>query len=338
MSQTKKDPFTITDTELAKELDITPEYLDQVVDFFDSDPDDSWDLGENVDYIFTNKVKKIRRFSPNGALKIASYLDENHHYGFVHKIKDFFTQHTRRLHKALACKVIYEELDNSIGKLIRVNGHSFLHKQSLRRILGTSGARLNQALNDLRTSETPLEIDIDFVEREFSEPKDLKKGQQLWFSGRGSIKISRELGEKLTDKARRKMCLAVSKQIQPVLETIDKKEAEFQSSIIKAKEKAKTRDKKTCQVTHQKSDRYNNIRLSAHHLYCVKDYPHLALSQENLITIDDRIHQEFHAKMGGFNSTCTIKDFIDFVTERYPEQATPELMNRLFHAQKVLKP
>ena len=63
MSQTKKDPFTITDTELAKELDITPEYLDQVVDFFDSDPDDSWDLGENVDYIFTNKVKKIRRFS-----------------------------------------------------------------------------------------------------------------------------------------------------------------------------------------------------------------------------------------------------------------------------------
>jgi hypothetical protein len=64
----------------------------------------------------------------------------------------------------------------------------------------------------------------------------------------------------------------------------------------------------------------------------------LALSQENLITIDDRIHQEFHAKMGGFNSTCTIKDFIDFVTERYPDQATPELMNRLFHAQKVLKP
>ncbi|MFM7572451.1 MAG: hypothetical protein ACKO4S_04830 [Snowella sp.] len=42
--------------------------------------------------------------------------------------------------------------------------------------------------------------------------------------------------------------------------------------------------------------------------------------------------------MGGFNSTRTIKDFIDFVTERYPEQATPELMNRLFHAQKVLKP
>jgi hypothetical protein len=338
MSPTKKDPFTIPDTELAKELAISPQYLDQVVDFFDSDPDDPWDLLENVDYIFTNKVQKIRRFSPNGALKIAYYLDEHGDYGIWHKIKDFLTQHSTRLHKALACKVIYEELDNSISKLIRFNGHSFLHKQSLRRILGTSGARLNRALDDLRTSDTPLEIDIDFVEREFSEPKDFKKGQQLWFSGRGSIKISRELGENLTDKARRKMCLAVSKQIQPVLETIDKKEAEFQSSIIKAKAKAKTRDKKTCQITLQKPNKFNKIQLSAHHLYCVKDYPHLALSQDNLITIDDRIHQEFHAKMGGFNSTCTIKDFIDFVTERYPEQATPELMNRLFHAQKVLKP
>jgi hypothetical protein len=38
-----------------------------------------------------------------------------------------------------------------------------------------------------------------------------------------------------------------------------------------------------------------------------------------------------------FNSTCTIKDFIDFVTQRYLDQATPELMNRLFQAQKVLK-
>ena len=53
MSPTKKDPFTIPDTELAKELAISSQYLDQVVDFFDSDPNDSWDLLENVDYILS---------------------------------------------------------------------------------------------------------------------------------------------------------------------------------------------------------------------------------------------------------------------------------------------
>ncbi|MEB3308649.1 MAG: hypothetical protein VKJ02_00280 [Snowella sp.] len=337
MASTKKDPFTISDTELAKELDVTPQRLDEIVDFFDSIPDDPWDLVENEDYIFTTKSLKIRRFSPSGALKIAYYLDEHEKYNIWHKIKDFLTQHSARLHKALACKVIYEELDDLKNKLIQVNGRSFLHKQSLRRILGTNGSRLNKALEDLRTSDTPLEPDVDFVEREFSDPKDSKKGQQLWFSGRGSIKISRELGEKLTDKARRKMCLAVSKQIQPVLDSIDKKEAEFKSAIDKVKAKAKTRDK-VCQITRQKPNRYNKIQLSAHHLYCVKDYPHLALSLDNLITIDSQIHQEFHSRMGGYSATCTIKDFIDFVTERYPDQATPELMARLFQSQRVLRP
>ena len=342
----QKNAFTISEEELAKELEISLERLDKIVDFFDFDPEDEWDLEENEDYIFLNKSKKIRKYSAEGALKIAYYLDDHEKRGIIYRIKDFITQHNRKIRNALARKVICEELSDEENKIIQVNGRSMIHKQSLRRILGTNGARLNRALDDLRKSDTPLEPDVDFAERELPKKnkrrrrKNTKNNEQnpkleLWFSGRGSFKISRELGTKLTDKSRRKMCLAVSKQIQPVLEQKDKTIRIFKQEVNKAKEKAKKRDK-VCQVTRKKPDKYNNFNLVAHHLYCVRDYKHLATSIYNLLTIDERIHQEFHLSwMDGYDMGCTVQDFIDFVTERYPDKASQELLDRLYTIKKT---
>lgn len=110
------------------------------------------------------------------------------------------------------------------------------------------------------------------------------------------------------------------------------------NEIIKAKSKAKTRDK-FCQVTNRKPDAANPLmQLAAHHLYSVNKYPHLATVLENLITIDDQIHKEFHANwMGGYDIHCTVQDFINFVVERYPDCANDNLIPRLFEVKKILK-
>ncbi len=93
---------TILDKELSEWLSITLTRLDDVIDYFDSDPNDDWDLVENEDYIFINKKLKERRFSPKGALKIAAYFDHHEQRTIFYKIKDFITQHDERIRKALA--------------------------------------------------------------------------------------------------------------------------------------------------------------------------------------------------------------------------------------------
>ena len=89
----KKERFTIKDQELADWFSIQLQRLDEIVDFFDADPNDEWDLVEKKDYIFINKKMKSRNFSPQGALKIAAYLDQNETRGIIYRIKDFITQH-----------------------------------------------------------------------------------------------------------------------------------------------------------------------------------------------------------------------------------------------------
>lgn len=344
----EKNLFTISEEELTTTLEISLERLDEIVDFFNSNPEDEWDLQENQDYIFLNKNKKIRKYSTNGALKIATYLDANEKRGIIAQIKEFITGHRRKIRHALAKKVILEELSDD-DKIIQVNGHLMFHKQSLRRILTTSGARLNQAIEDLRKSEKPLEANVDFVERELPQKNTQKRKNkqdninenpplELWFSGKGSVRIARELGENLKDKSRQKMCLAVSQQIEPVLQEKERKKLRFNKDIESAKNKAKRRDKNTCQITLVHADSKNINAIAAHHLYSVNKYPHLATSIDNLITIDEKIHKEFHLTwMKGYDVECKVQDFIDFITERYPEQATEELLDRLFQIQKTLK-
>lgn len=344
----EKNLFTISEEELTTALEISLERLDEIIDFFDSDPDDEWDLQENQDYIFLNKNKKIRKYSTNGALKIANYLDFHEKRGIIAQIKEFITGHHKKIRNALAKKVILEELSDD-DKIIQVNNRSMIAKQSLRRILATSGVRFNQAIEDLRKSEKPLEVNVDFAERESPKANTKKRrnnqdnnnensGFELWFSGKGSVRIARELGENLKDKSRQKMCMAVSHQIEPVLQEKERKKLRFNKDIESAKHKAKTRDKNTCQITLVHKNNKKISAIAAHHLYSVSKYPHLATSIDNLITIDEKIHKEFHLTwMGGYDVECTVQDFIDFITERYPEQATEELLDRLFQIQKTLK-
>jgi hypothetical protein len=189
-----------------------------------------------------------------------------------------------------------------------------IHKQSLRRILETNGAKLNKTVNHLQQrTDKPLELGVDFYEDEKRE---------FWFSESGIVMISKSMSETLTNKSRQEMCKMIAmefplafKEIQEHLDDDTKQKIE----IEKAKKRAKTRDKNTCQVTGQKPDKDVKFNLAVHHLYSAQKYPHLATLDLNLVTIKEEIHQEFHGNLGGFHQPCTIEDFIEFLHVYYPE-------------------
>ena len=309
----KKEIFTIREAELIQWLSISHKRLDEIVSFFDADPNDDWDLVEGDDYQFVNKEKKLRNFSPKGAFKIASYIEKNEKRGIFYKFKEFFTKHDQKIRRSLARKLIFAELIDS-GEIQVYQGVAMIHKQSLRRILETNGAKLNKTVNHLQQrTDKPLELGVDFYEDEKRE---------FWFSESGIVMISKSMSETLTNKSRQEMCKMIAmefplafKEIQEHLDDDTKQKIE----IEKAKKRAKTRDKNTCQVTGQKPDKDVKFNLAVHHLYSAQKYPHLATLDLNLVTIKEEIHQEFHGNLGGFHQPCTIEDFIEFLHVYYPE-------------------
>ena len=309
----KKENFPIREAELIQWLSISHKRLDEIVSFFDADPNDDWDLVEGDDYQFVNKEKKLRNFSPKGAFKIASYIEKNEKRGIFYKFKEFFTKHDQKIRRSLARKLIFAELIDS-GEIQVYQGVAMIHKQSLRRILETNGAKLNKTVNHLQQrTDKPLELGVDFYEDEKRE---------FWFSESGIVMISKSMSETLTNKSRQEMCKTIAmefplafKEIQEHLDDDSKQKIE----IEKAKKRAKTRDKNTCQVTGQKPDKDVKFNLAVHHLYSVQKYPHLATLDLNLVTIKEEIHQEFHGNLGGFHQPCTIEDFIEFLHVYYPE-------------------
>ena len=309
----KKEIFTIREAELIQWLSISHKRLDEIVSFFDADPNDDWDLVEGDDYQFVNKEKKLRNFSPKGAFKIASYIEKNEKRGIFYKFKEFFTKHDQKIRRSLARKLIFAELTDS-GEIQVCQGLAMIHKQSLRRILETNGSKLNKTVNHLQQrTDKPLELGVDFYEDEKRE---------FWFSESGIVMISKSMSETLTNKSRQEMCKTIAmefplafKEIQENLDDDTKQKIE----IEKAKKRAKTRDKNTCQVTGQKPDKDVQFNLAVHHLYSLQKYPHLATLDLNLVTIKEEIHQEFHGNLGGFHQPCTIEDFIEFLHVYYPE-------------------
>jgi len=230
----KKEIFTIREAELIQWLSISHKRLDEIVSFFDADPNDDWDLVEGDDYQFVNKEKKLRNFSPKGAFKIASYIEKNEKRGIFYKFKEFFTKHDQKIRRSLARKLIFAELIDS-GEIQVYQGVAMIHKQSLRRILETNGAKLNKTVNHLQQrTDKPLELGVDFYEDEKRE---------FWFSESGIVMISKSMSETLTNKSRQEMCKTIAmefplafKEIQENLDDDTKQKIE----IEKAKKRAKT--------------------------------------------------------------------------------------------------
>lgn len=322
----KTTGFTIHEANLATALEISHEKLREIVKFFDSDPDDQWELRENDHFIYLNKTLGERLFSEQGAYAIAKYIDEKEPQSIWALIKEFITRHKEKIRNAF----ISQKIQDNCSSLTIKNHKHFLSKKDIVNILGTSPARLNKAFDEIRRSDNPMKIHEDFDDFDNETNKSPR-----YYSLSGLYKLSRHLSKALTVKDRRGWCAAIEVVGKKTFKLLIDEQTAWQNKIDSAMKAAKRKDGKTCQITYKKHDALNpSVNITVHHIYSKKDYPHLAASLDNLITLTQEVHTQFHTWNGGFHKPCTADHLITFVMQLYPDNY--EVILRLNKVKKIL--
>jgi hypothetical protein len=297
--------FTVKPADLAKGLGITTEKLYKIVDFFDSDSKDEWDLKEDEDFIWLSKSQGTRIFSEQGAYTIALYLDKTEKKNFWEKCVEFVFRHQERLRQAF----VRQKVLNNSTSLIRRGDYHYLSRKDTVAILSTSYARLNQSFKDVQKIDT-LVYDLEFIEID---------GVQ-YYSLRAFEAFGHNLGDNLKSANRRAWCKETAVTGSKTLKFLAAEQDKLPQRIETAKNRAKHRDKDRCQITGLKSTPARPIDMAVHHIYCSKHYPKAADSVDNLIVLSQEVHREFHNWHGGSKKPCTIHDLIKFASEQHPEQ------------------
>uniref|UniRef100_B8HYG9 HNH nuclease domain-containing protein n=1 Tax=Cyanothece sp. (strain PCC 7425 / ATCC 29141) TaxID=395961 RepID=B8HYG9_CYAP4 len=297
----------ISGNDLIKVLKTTPQELIKIEQFFDSDPNDEWELQKEIDYRIINS-QGAREYTESGAYTIARYIEATKKLNFWDSLKEWFFHTRAKIRKSFVRKKI---LENS-SSLMRRRDLYWISQADTVAIFGTNIQTLR------RMSEHAQRREPSIIEGQHFENFVDEGG--LYYSLEGIYRLSLSFSTELTSRNRRDECKDVGTEVKPQVDDIIKFILERGKRITKAKEDAKKRDHKTCQVTGEKPNRYNKFDLAAHHLYSANSYPHIADSVENLITVKSEIHDQFHRDfMGGTHNCCTIDNFIDFVQQYYPE-------------------
>ncbi len=301
----------ITDQELISLLQIDEQKLVDTETILDSN-----NIFNNQDYIIINNDGK-REYTQIGAEKIASYLDKN----LVVLVKHWFSKREQEI----SISIIRDHIIDNVSSLILHNNQHFISTLDLINILQTEKDILNMVVLEAKhTQDDPLS-----EEKDYYIEIDHDGNQEFYFSETGISKIVFCLKKRLKKEKDKLYWVKTSGNIfKTTINDIIEKIKKRQKNINSAKNKAKTRDKKTCQVTNVKNEKDeitkrfndNKIKFVAHHLYSQNNYPHLADSIDNLITITETVHNNFHCNyMGSYNNPCTIDDFIQFVKKYYPD-------------------
>jgi hypothetical protein len=299
-----KQEFSIGAQELAKGLGMSAAKLYKVVDFFDADSKDEWELKEGEHFIWLSKNAKTRLFSEFGAYAIAKYLDSINKNPWD-KLKEFVFHHKAKLRRTFIRNRV---LENS-ASLVKIGDYHFISKKDLVNILLTSHTRLNTAFKDLQTSDESMQINVDFADIE----------GESYFGLRGAWRIAELLGKELKSQDRRAWCAEVSVTAPTIIKLLLDEEAAFYKKVDVAKAAAKKRDKGKCQITGKKTSQASPINISAHHIYSYKYYPEIAAVSDNIITLTEAIHRDFHNWNGGSSKPCTPDLLMEYCNLRYPD-------------------
>ena len=316
--------FCLGEDDLAKSLEITRQKLDEIIQYFDADPNDEWELIEEDHFRFVNKNLQERLFSLRGAHAIAEYIRANSQPSFWDNFVEFLTRHKQKIRESF----VKGHIVQNSSSLIRHLGHSFLSKADTVKILGTSPARFNQSFKELQAAGE-MQSDVHFCDIE----------NKRYYSIRGASQIASNLADKLTSKDRRFWCGAVKIVVDKTVKEIEsaeaRQQAELEQRIKKAKTFAKKRDNHTCQVTGNKLTRYSRCTIVMHHIYSRKHYEDLAATPDNLIALDQVVHQRFHGWLGGNGNPCTPDHLLEFVQLFYSEHASKIAIYLLAVKQKL---
>lgn len=299
----------ISGQELIKFLNIGSQELIDIEKFFDSNPDDEWELQEGKDYRIV-KGNGAREYTQSGAYTIARYIEATKKLSFWGALKEWFLHTRAKIRKSFVRRKI---LDNC-SSLVRRSDQYWVSQANAVAIFGTNIQTFRKMLEHAKGTEQPLLKGQHYIE--------FANEGGFYYSLEGIYRLSLVFATQLTMKNRRDECRDVGEEISPQVTDIVKMIEAREKRIGKAKNDAKRRDRKTCMVTNEKPNKYQNFDLAAHHLYAANAYPHLADSVENLITVTSQVHDQFHQEfMGGTQKPCTIDDFINFVQSYYPDQS-----------------
>lgn len=297
----------ITSQKLVETLKIATQDLIETEQFFDSIQDDEWELTEGKDYKVVNKTSGLREYTSSGAYTIARYLEATQKQTFWQRLTEWITHTREEIRKAFVKKHI---LDNS-SSLVKRNGLFFVSRSDLIAIFKTKSVYLKKMAEHTQTTQYPLIEGEDF--------QDLVDEGGLYYSLAGIEKLSRSFKECQSKKNRQEWCGDVGEVAKPQVDAIVAEIQNREKRIQSAMDKAKKRDGNTCQVTGQKKNHVNKLKLAAHHLYSQNGYPYLADVENNLLTLVPEVHEQFHQDyLGGTQKPCTIDDFIKFVQDYYP--------------------
>lgn len=300
----------ITSRKLIQTLEISSETLIEVENFFDSIPDDEWDLIYGTDYRIVQS-NGLREYTQSGAYTIARYLETTQKRSFLQRIKDMILHTKQKIRQAFISDHILE----NCSSLIKRNEQFFISQADVVKMFKTTSVYLKKMLDLAQREEKPLIQGEHYIE--------ILDGGGYYFSPSGISKLSAVMGSNQTKKNRQDWCSDIGEIIAPKIDDIVQLIIDRENGIQKAMDTVKNkRDNKTCQVSREKWNKVNKLQLAAHHLYSKKEYSHLANVENNLITLTCEIHNQFHISyMGGTAKPCTIDDFIQFVNAYYPENS-----------------
>lgn len=307
----------ITSKELAQTLNITAQELRNYEQFFDSIPDDQWDLKAGTDY----KVvagSGLREYTCSGAFAIADYLQvkrQSERGWFRNLINALIARIKGNVRKAFVKQQILSNssslVQRSSSSLVQNNSRYFLSNSDVVAIFKTRSDYLRKmTVEAQKDDKTTLIKDEDYLELP-------DKG--YYYSLSGMVKLGQVFATNITRRNRKDWCSDLSEVIYPCMNDVLNQIKDRDARIKTAKRQAKSRAKQTCQITGVKGNDINPIPMAGHHLYSQAEYPHLVDSVDNIIFITGQIHDHFHQFMGGTHKPCTLDDFENFVNQYHPE-------------------
>lgn len=302
----------ITDKELSGALDISLDTLYDICEYFDRDPNDQWELIQDFHFVWGPSQKRL--FSPEGAVEICNYLEQNSgQRSTVSRWKRWLLRRDRRLKGFMVTKRVTASLEME-GQLVFKGGKAFLGSRACREVLGLGTRQdvLNRAFQAVQRGADveiePMQLDVDFF---------LDEEDQKFYSRSGLASVGKTLGTTLKQQHRQEWARVVAEYGPAALESIERREADRTKRVNEAMDRVRKQANRKCQITGRRCNAHG-IDLNVHHIYDKQSYPHLAALETNLIAIGNDTHRHFHQWMGGCDKSCTIEDLIRYVEEFCP--------------------
>ncbi|MCT0219104.1 hypothetical protein KQ304_08850 [Synechococcus sp. CS-1329] len=299
----------LTDRETARILGKRIDSLYKIVDAFDAQSDDEWELVEGEHFEFTGapvaaaQGKRARRFTEEGIEALARYIETKEKIGLLRLLRDRIFNVKQKRRQMLVSRRITQEFMEMGDDLVIRGELAFVSRKTTVSILQTNYQGLSNSWSRLRSTgtedgEEALEIDKDFVEAE---------AKIVLISQRGIARVARDMHKNSQITPARKAWIEA---VGDVVETCFNAEIRHltQGSDLAIK-RAKGAAGNRCEVTGQKSSRQTKVDLAGHHLFDRCSRPDLADLSDNILVIIPDLHQEFHSWRPG---ACTPNDFLTF--------------------------